>query len=314
MSDDIFITGAGGLLGWEFATRFAAPHAAFGTGRVVALARRPLPAHDGLPGLEPRLDEDLFSAGWAADMPSDATVIHCAGLSNPRTEFSGLAEVLEQHVLPHLRMVETLVDRGWRGRLVLPSSGGAIYGDPRTLPVTEDHPLAPKSLYGLQKLYLEQGLGDLARRHGFDLAALRISNPYGSARIKPGQGVIPILVDAFLDGRTFQVFGDGTALRDYVHFDDLFAAVAAVTRAPIPGRVLTLNLGSGRGTSLNELIERLGRLLDRRLSCDYTPSPYDVTSNVLCCDRARAHLDWTPRVSLEDGLTRTLEALNARPR
>lgn len=304
----VAVTGAAGLLGAAFCARLLAAD----TAGLTALTRGPLPpALATAAGLRHIRTDTLFAAGWAADLPADATLIHCAGLSNPRQSFDGFAAVLRDHVLPHLDMVARLVAMGWRGRLIYLSSGGAIYGEPKTLPIAETHPLAPISFYGMQKLCIERGLNDLARRHGFGLITLRVSNPYGVDRIKPGQGVIPLLIAALRQHRLFGIIGDGTALRDYVHIDDLWGALALCLTAALPkDGVLTLNIGSGQGTSLNALIAQLEALTGQRLHSTHQPVEYDVASNVLDCTRARDALGWQPRVDLRDGLRRTLDILH----
>lgn len=298
--NEIVVTGASGLLGFEFACRLART----GAWKVRAVSRSTLPWH-GLNNLESYQSDTLFDAAWIKDLPPQTPVIHCAGLSNPRAAFSGLAEVLRDQTVPHLEMVETMCAIGWQGRLIFPSSGGAIYGEATELPIPETHPLNPKSLYGVHKLCLERGLGDLATRHGFELANLRISNPYGVARAKAGQGVIAILIAALYSGQIFEMIGDGTSERDYIHIDDLWAAIeqsiTAPFGAPIPDNQITLNIGSGHGVSLNEVIDRLEILTGRRLNMLRKPSLYDVKSNVLDCRAAASVLGWCAGISFDQG-------------
>lgn len=307
----VAVTGASGLLGAEFSRRLQAS----GRFAVTEVLRGPQPAEAGSSraGVQQIRTARLFEGDWIAGLPSRTTVIHCAGLSNPRHPFGGFAEVLRDHVLPHLGMVEAMLARGWRGRMIYLSSGGAIYGEPQCLPISETHPLDPISFYGLQKLCIERGLDDLSRRHGFGLVVLRVSNPYGAARVKLGQGVIPLLIGALRRDQLFRIIGNGSALRDYIHIDDLWHALERVIDDPLPESRLTLNIGSGQGVSLNALIARLENLTGHRLRCAYEPARHDVASNVLDCSRARFRLGWSPRIPLWEGLQSTLEILHDDP-
>lgn len=304
----IYITGGSGVLGYELGCHFATQPDC----RVQAVARSPLPLVPET-GFAFEQHASLFDAEWLLPGDRDATVIHCAGLSNPRTNFNSFSTLARDHILPHVEMLETMLARGWRGRLIFPSSGGTVYGDATELPIRETHPTNPKSYYGLQKQCLENILTHMSDRSGFELVILRISNPFGSLVPKTVQGVIPILLQAFLDGTRFQVFGDGTAARDYIHMDDVCAAVEAAVRTALPERRLVLNIGSGEGVAINDLIATLGRLLGRRLDYEHVPVEHDVLSNVLCTDLAQARLNWQPRTPFAEGLKRLVDQVRVNP-
>ncbi len=302
----IYITGSSGVLGYELGCHFATQPDC----RVRAVARSPLPLVPKT-GFAFAQHVSLFDAEWLLPGDRDATVIHCAGLSNPRADFNSFSTLSRDHILPHVEMLETMLAHGWRGRLIYPSSGGTIYGDVSELPIRETHPTNPKSYYGLQKQCLENILTHMSDRFGFELVILRISNPFGSLVPKTVQGVIPILLQAFLEGTRFRVFGDGSAERDYIHMDDVCAAVAASVRTPLPERRLVLNIGSGEGVAINDLIGMLGGLLDRSLDCEHVSVEHDVRSNVLCTDLARARLDWQPQIPFAEGLKRLVDQVRA---
>lgn len=230
-------------------------------------------------------------------------------MSNPRLEFQSFSTLAQDHILPHVAMVEALLARGWRGRLIYFSSGGTVYGNALQLPISETHPTSPVSFYGLHKLCIERALEHLARARGFELIILRVSNPYGGALAKPNQGVIPILVDAFLNNRPFQIIGDGSAKRDYLEISDLCRAIEFCIRHRLDDPVLTLNIGSGEGTTLTSLITLIGKLLNRNLCTRHVASVHDVQSNVLCPRRAQEVLGWRAKVALPDGVDRYLARL-----
>jgi UDP-glucose 4-epimerase len=296
---DVYITGASGVLGSELALHFLGqPHH-----RVMAVSRRPCPLFSPADPAQITVI-DPFDAAWFMPQQVDAVIIHCAGLSDPRQEFDSFATLARDHILPHVAMLEALLARGWKGRLIYFSSGGAVYGNTLQLPIPETHPTSPISLYGLHKLCLERAFEHLARTRGFELIILRVANPYGALVTKPNQGVIPILFKAYLTGSLFNIIGDGTAARDYLEISDLCRAVSLCVSHRMQEPILTLNIGSGEGVALNALIALIGGTLNRQLRTRHLPAVYDVQTNILCRQRAHEVLGWAPVIPLSAGLQR----------
>ncbi len=293
-----FITGSSGVLGFELLERLSGAL----DGSVTGVSRRGLPVQThGLTNIE--VPHPML-ADWLPEGVPDATVVHCAGLSDPIMSFDDLYDLHQREILPHAQMVERMVQRGWNGHLVYISSGGAIYGDTDVLPIPENLPQRPKSHYALTKANVENILTYLARRYGFRLTILRISNSYGTRIPKKGQGVIPILIGALRRGETFRVLGTGDELRDYVHIDDIAAAVCNTCLVTLPEGVTILNIGSGVGTSVRQLIGKISDIAGRTLEFTTVPSDLDVKSNVLDISRARRLLTWEPTVSIDEGIAR----------
>jgi UDP-glucose 4-epimerase len=144
-------------------------------------------------------------------------------------------------------------------RLVYASSA-AVYGNPIHLPISESHPSAPISPYGLQKLVSEQYLQLFAARTEFSAVILRLFNVFGSRQVasSPYSGVISIFADAMQRRRAVTVFGDGSQTRDFVYVKDVAIALAQAVRVPLEGSsTLTCNIGTGNAVSLLQLIEIL---------------------------------------------------------
>lgn len=295
----IYITGSSGMLAGALVAHLAAS----GRTGVIGVTRRPVPAPAGV---GQRQWPGLPDAGWLDPEDTDAAVLHFAGAADARAEAEGLPALIAGQVAPHAAMVEGLLARGWRGRLILASSA-AVYGDSGELPIPEERAPRPRGPYGLAKLLTEEALAFLARRHGLSLVILRIANPYGAATARRGQGVMRLILEALAEGRTFRVIGDGSALRDYLHASDFCRAVAAAIDAPLPEGATTLNIASGRGLSLNDLIARLEALTGRRLDRAFAPVQHDLGSSVLDIGRARALLGWEPRVGIDAGLKALVE-------
>lgn len=292
----IFVTGANGMLGFELVSWLSAQ----GHDDVTGIARRMpnVPAGD----LDIRLTATPLDGDWLPDSAPDATILHCSGLANPRTPFASFQDLSRQEIEPNIGLIENLVAKGWRGHLIFLSSGGTVYGDPQRLPIKEYDPTHPQSPYGLQKLMLEQAFSHLAHQHGFQLSMLRVSNPYGAQVAKVGQGVIPILIDAARHGKPFTLIGSGDDVRDYIYVTDFCRAVQAVIARKAAPRVNLLNIGSGQGVSLRDLIAMVTQAVGRGPQIVRQPSLVDVKSNVLDIGRATQTLGWRPEISILDGI------------
>ncbi|MDP8943015.1 MAG: GDP-mannose 4,6-dehydratase [Actinomycetota bacterium] len=193
-------------------------------------------------------------------------------------------------------------------RVVYSSTGGAIYGEGRALPATEDHPIAPEAGYGQSKFAAEGYCALYHRLHGLSTVALRYANVYGPRQDPLGEaGVIAIFCGRVLDGGRPTVFGDGRQTRDFVYVEDVVRANLAAVHSTATGQ---LNVGHGVQTSVLDLVEALAALAGRPFEPEFAPPrPGEVRHIALDATRAREALGWEPVVSLGDGLERTLASL-----
>ena len=195
------------------------------------------------------------------------------------------------------------------GRFVNTSTGGAIYGEGRILPASEDHPVAPEAPYGQSK-FAAEGYCELFRRlHGLNAVSLRYGNVYGPRQDPLGEaGVIAIFCGRLRAGERPIVFGDGLQTRDYVHVDDVVAANLAATESDGSG---AFNIGTGVETTVLELVDALAPHAQASFEPDHHPErPGEVKRIALDCTRAREELGWESGVSLADGLERTLASIS----
>lgn len=240
---------------------------------------------------------DLAVAGCDA-------VYHLVSTTLPGSSNLDFARDVRTNVVGTLHLLEAVRRRG-AGRFVLVSSGGTVYGIPRTIPIPEDHPTDPICSYGIGKLAIEKYLELHRRLHGLDYRVLRLANPFGERqRVATAQGAVTIFLDRALRGEEIEIWGDGSVVRDYFHVSDAASALARALTYEGSHRVF--NVGSGRGLNLLEVIGAIEALLGTRVRRRHLPSrPFDVPASVLRIDRAREHLGWSPRVSFAEGLART---------
>ena len=192
-------------------------------------------------------------------------------------------------------------------RLVF-SSTAAVYGEPDAVPITEDAPTRPTSAYGASKLAVDLMIGSYARAHGLAATSLRYFNVAGASgrlgeRHATETHLIPIVLDVAAGRRDhLRVYGgdyptpDGTAVRDYIHVDDLAAAHLLALDGVAPGRHAVYNLGNGRGASVREVIQTARRVTGRPIpTVDAPRRPGDPAVLVASSARIGAALGWAPR-------------------
>ena len=211
------------------------------------------------------------------------------------------------------------------GRLVF-SSTCATYGDPETVPMSEDEPTDPVNAYGDSKLTVDRMLATECRAHGLGAASLRYFNVAGASGElgedhEPETHLIPLVLQAAAGRRPhISVFGtdyptrDGTAVRDYIHVEDLGEAHLLALDALQPGRHRVFNLGTGTGYSVREVVDAARRVTGREIVAQEEPRrPGDPPELVAAADRARTELGWTPRRGLDEMIADAWAWHQARP-
>ncbi len=199
-------------------------------------------------------------------------------------------------------------------RALVQSSTCAVYGNPDRVPVDEDASIRPLNPYAVGKGVIEALISDLATAGAVSPVVLRYFNAAGA--VPPaalgeepgGDSLFCRLVDAAHSGTTLSVFGtdyatrDGTAVRDFIHVEDLAAAhVLALELAASGGAPATLNLGSGTGSTVLEALQAVERASGRALTWEPAPRrPGDPVESLADTSRARAVLGWRPSRSLDD--------------
>ncbi len=194
-------------------------------------------------------------------------------------------------------------------RMVYASTGGAVYGEPIELPCREDHPAQPICPYGASKHAFEHYLEMYFVLYGLPYTILRYANVYGPRQDPFGEaGVVAIFTAKMLAEAEIMVNGDGEQTRDFVFVEDVARANLLATQLGEACGIF--NIGTGVGTSINQVFEHLRRATGYRLAPAYGPAMHGETRHIyLECSHAAEGLGWRPEVGLAEGLSRTVEAL-----
>jgi UDP-glucose 4-epimerase len=195
-------------------------------------------------------------------------------------------------------------------RAIFASSGGAIYGEPKVLPVTEETRELPISHYGVTKLAVERYLGVYKQVYGIDSVILRYANVYGPRQNPGGEaGVVAIFAGQMLKGEVPTIFGDGSKTRDYVFVDDIAEAnLLALSK----GNGEIYNLGCGVQVSDYDIFNVIRRAVGFDQEPQYAPKrPGEIEHIALDAHRAALQLSWSPKVTLTAGIAKTVEHIRS---
>jgi UDP-glucose 4-epimerase len=264
--------------------------------------------------------EDLFRAATDSGQPFDA-VLHFAALIEAGESMIHPELFFRNNTASTLTLLEAMLACGPR-RLVF-SSTAAVYGEPESVPITEEARLKPTNVYGESKLMVEQMLNWFNRIHGLRYASLRYFNVAGAPETpqgvvrgeahEPESHLIPLILDVALGRRkSIRVYGedyptpDGTCIRDYIHVSDLADAHLLALEALEKDDRLIFNLGNGRGFSVREVIESARRITGHPIPVESHPRrPGDPAVLVASSEKAIRELGWKPHYTQLDDIIRT---------
>lgn len=237
-------------------------------------------------------------------------VMHFAGYSSVSESVAHPALYYLNNVQGTLLLLATMIAH--EVRQLIFSSSAAVYGHPQYIPIREEETCEPVTPYGRSKSMMEDAIADFAVAYGLRYAALRYFNAAGADLEgelgewhEPETHAIPLALQAALTGRPFSVYGtdydtrDGTAVRDYVHVSDLANAhVQALYYLEELGASCTLNIGTGHGTSVKEMLEAVERASGRPVSAVAAPRRMgDPAELVADASRARELIGFRPLYS-----------------
>lgn len=301
----ILVTGGAGFIGSHVVDRFVADgHTVvvvdnLSTGRRANLN----------PGIAAFYELDIqdsagIEAVFAAHKPD--AVSHQAALANVRESMDEPLRYAATNLLGSIVLLEAARHHGCQ-HFVYASTGGAVYGEPQFLPVTEDHPVNPLDPYGASKHAVEHYLFLYQHNFGLTYTILRYPNVYGPRQDPFGEaGVVAIFTAAMLAGRPVTINGTGEQTRDFLYVGDV--AEANVLSATQRSQGI-YNLGTGVGTSINQLFADLQAVTGYALAPHYGPAKSGEVFQVYAdASKAQRELGWQPQVSLRIGLQHVVDS------
>jgi UDP-glucose 4-epimerase len=235
-----------------------------------------------------------------AALEGQDVVIHLAADTRVIESIADPQHNFESNVVGTFNLLELSRELGVK-RIVAASTGGAILGDAEP-PVHEEMAPMPTSPYGASKLMLEGYLSAYASSYALSTCALRFSNIYGPRSFHKGS-VVAHFFKQVIAGERPTVYGDGSQTRDYLYVGDLVEAIRQAMLSDVTG---PYQLGSGRGTTLNELLEAMRKVTGLPIEVDYVDFRAGEVRDTWCqVDKARAGFGYHPDTPLEEGLRLT---------
>lgn len=247
-------------------------------------------------------DEQALDAVLAQEKPE--AISHQAAKANVRESMVRPQLYAEVNILGSLNLLELARRHGVR-KVIYASTGGAVYGEPEYLPADEQHPINPLDPYGASKHHVEHYLYLYRLHFGIDYVVLRFPNVFGPRQDPHGEaGVVAIWTAQMMAGEEARIYGSGEQERDFVYVTDIARAnVLALEN----GSGLIANLGSGVGTSINQLFEMLKQSTGYAGPQVHSPAKQgEVFKSYITNQVAREELGWEPTISLQEGLDRTV--------
>ncbi len=298
----ILVTGGAGFIGSHIVDAYlAAGHEVCVVDDLSSGFRHNIPAGVRLHEVDIRTSR--LAEVFEAERPD--VVNHQAARANVRESLEKPLLYADVNVLGSVNVLECCRRYNVR-KVIYASTGGAVYGEPEYLPVTEAHPVNPLDPYGASKHHVEHYLHLYNLNFGVTFTALRYPNVYGPRQDPHGEaGVVAIFLGQMLGGGEPVIHGSGEQQRDFVHVSDVArASVLALQRGD--GEIL--NIGSGVGTSVNTIFSILAELTHFRGSANHGPAKAGEVSRIyLDASRAAKSLGWQPQLALEEGLAQTMQ-------
>lgn len=275
------------------------PHLEMAGRDVVSLSRTPGPDHQSL--------EDLFGTSL---LEQADTLLHLAWSSVPATSEASVGTEWVTDLPLLFRILRQIVasPRFEQLHFIFLSSGGAVYGPCEARPAMEGDVCRPIGWYARAKLAAEEIIRAFGEEHGLRYTILRVSNPYGFAvPFQRAQGIIPHAIDCARLGKPLNLWGDGSACKDFLHHTDFNRALQVVIDRRLTG---VYNLSYGRSHTIREIIDLVEKISGRTIRIEPgSARRWDVHSSMIDNKKLREATGWQPAIDLEQGLRLTSLAL-----
>lgn len=298
----VLVTGGGGFIGGHLVDGFRAKGARVSViDNLSTGSTQHLPDDVELHEVDIRDRDAVFRAFEAA--PPEV-VLHHAAQADVRRSMDDPIYDASVNLLGSINLLDA-AKRFGTTRFVFASTGGAVYGEPTTIPVPETHEAMPLSCYGASKRAVEVYLPVYAAGWGLPVTVLRYANVYGPRQNPKGEaGVVAIFSLQMLEGKTPIIFGDGSKTRDYVFVGDVVRANLLAVEKQQDG---VFNIGTGRRTSDRQVFDAVRAAVGARVEPQMGMiRKGEIEHIALDASRAKAILGWEPSVDFEAGVAQAV--------
>jgi UDP-glucose 4-epimerase len=233
-------------------------------------------------------------------------VVHLIASIIPETTIEKVVNELNQNLVNTIYLLEKMRQSGIN-KLVFFSSGGTVYGNNSQAVNSENSQTVPINSYGWTKLCIEKYIQMQSYRYGLQYLIVRPSNPYGRYQnIFGRQGLIAVTLGKVLNGQPIEIWGDGSVIRDYIFVEDLSRIVFELIQKNRWNEIY--NIGSGIGTSINDVIDTIESVIGNKLIRKYKDArTIDFPVNILNNTKLYEQLGELDFISLKEGINRTWE-------
>ena len=238
------------------------------------------------------------------------TIVHLVATIIPGSTFEDYKREYQQVIFPTIELMQYCAQKDIK--FVYFSSGGTVYGNRTDMtPFKETDPMAPISYYGWSKQMMENSILYVHRTAGLKYLIVRPSNPYGHGQnIHAKQGLIAVALGKILAGEPIVVWGDGSNVRDYIYIDDLCEVLSQLLEKDVCNT--TLNIGSGVGASINDIIQVLRDVVSEEVQVEYQPArKVDVSHMILDTTHLKQYVN-VEFTALVEGVTRFYRDVKGR--
>lgn len=259
-------------------------------------------------------DMNIVESDFALHTDFDAllsgqdVVYHLISTITPATSNLSISRDFMDNIVITSKMLEACVRQKVK-KMIFISSGGAVYGKNVTSPIKEDDEQYPITSYGIQKLTIEKTLHMLYEQYGLDYRIVRLANPYGPYQRPNGKlGVVTTFVYKCLNNEPITLYGDGSVIRDFIYIDDAVELILKISQ--YDGKEKLFNLGSGKGTSIKEVIRNIEEVLGHSMDVQHEAARnVDVPISYLNINRLKKAVGDYSFLPLKDGIQKTADFL-----
>jgi len=237
-------------------------------------------------------------------------VYHLVSTTIPATSNIDPIFDVQSNLIGTLHLLQIALRAGVK-KVIFVSSGGTVYGKPRSIPIKESDPTDPICSYGITKLAIEKYLHMFNALHGLEFLVFRLANPFGEKQRPGAQGAIAAFIQKVASGQPIEIWGDGSVVRDYIYIHDVIDVLERGIN--YDGKSQIFNLGSGQGRSLNEIVETLRAVSNRPVECVYKSArSLDVPTSILDISTIKREFNWQPSPDFAGDLRKTWAWFNQK--